>query len=68
VSNIDHLTDLVNRSSTGCGRLTAADFQRLAGTEFAVVADQAGFDRAAAYQLDNARDDARMREVAFSIR
>jgi hypothetical protein len=42
--------------------------QRLAGTEFAVVADQAGFDRAAAYQLDNARDDARMREVAFSIR
>ncbi len=46
-----------------CHNMIERHLQRLADTEFAGVADHAGFDRAAAYQLDNARDDARMREV-----
>jgi hypothetical protein len=35
------------------------------GTEFAVLADHAGFDGIAAFKLDNAGDDARMREVGL---
>jgi hypothetical protein len=39
--------------------------ERLTGAEFAVIADQSGFDCAAANKLDDARDDAGMREVYF---
>src|SRR4051794_39949390 len=37
--------------------------ERLSAAEFAVIADHPGFDCATAHKLDDARDDAGMREV-----
>ena len=42
--------------------------ERLTATEFAVIADQSGFDCAAANKLDDARDDAECGKYTFSIR